>query len=343
MLAILAALLFVISGCRRDGAGQGEASDSASVEDPARPVAREFEDGPLQVRLSLDRSRLDITETITLRLEAEAPEDYAVELPKFDEGTEQFMKPDVRFETPRLTERNTMLYAREYVLDPIIAAEHAIKPMTFQAMAKAAADEQAKVYTVETEEIPVEVTMPPEEVWQELDIDEAPALVPAERLAPPSRVSRWWWGVIATVVVVAFGAFVLWRRRQRQAEETPPIPAHVLALAALRELIAEDLIGRGERKAFYNRISAILRVYIENRFQLRAPEQTTEEFLDGLSHSGDALVKAHQDLLADFLQHCDLVKFAAYHPEDKEVQATFDACKKFIVETASDPDERATP
>jgi len=343
LLAMLAALLFVFSGCRQNGAGQGDASGSASVEDPARPVEQKIERGPLQVRLSLDRSRLDITETAVLRLEAEAPEDYAVELPKFDEGTGQFMKPDVRFETPRLTERNTMLYAREYVLEPMIAAEHVIQPMAFQFTAKAAAPgEQDKVHTVETEKIPIEVTMPPEEVWQKLDIDDAPSLVPAERLAPPARAARWWWGAVAAMAI-ALGAFLLWRRRQRQAEEAPPIPPHVLALAALRELIAEDLVGRGERKAFYNRISAILREYIENRFQLRAPEQTTEEFLDGLGRSGDALAKTHKDLLADFLQHCDLVKFAAHHPEDKEVQATFDACKKFIVETASVPAEGATP
>ncbi|HOG51519.1 MAG TPA: hypothetical protein PKY10_13095, partial [Lentisphaeria bacterium] len=255
LLAILAAVLFMISGCRQDGVDQGEVSDSALVEDPARPVEQKHERGPLLARLSLDRSRLDILETITLRLEAEAPEDYAVELPKLDEGTEQFMKPDMRFETPRLTERGTMLYAREYVLEPLIAAEHAVQPMVFRFTAKAAAGEQAKVYTIETEEIPVEVTMPPEEVWQKLDIDEAPALVPAERLAPPARATSWWWGVVAAIVV-ALGAFLLWRRRQRQAETTPPIPAHDLALAALRELIAEDLVGRGERKAFYNRISA---------------------------------------------------------------------------------------
>ncbi|HQL88926.1 MAG TPA: hypothetical protein PLH67_15010, partial [Lentisphaeria bacterium] len=198
LLAMLAALLFVFSGCRQNGAGQGDASGSASVEDPARPVEQKIERGPLQVRLSLDRSRLDITETAVLRLEAEAPEDYAVELPKFDEGTGQFMKPDVRFETPRLTERNTMLYAREYVLEPMIAAEHVIQPMAFQFTAKAAAPgEQDKVHTVETEKIPIEVTMPPEEVWQKLDIDDAPSLVPAERLAPPARAARWWWGAVA--------------------------------------------------------------------------------------------------------------------------------------------------
>jgi len=186
--------------------------------------------------------------------------------------------------------------------------------------------------------------MPAEEVWQKLDIDDASALVPADRLEPPSRGRRWWWWGGGAAVVAAFGAFLLWRRRrQRLAEAAPPIPAHVLALAALRELIAEDLVGRGERKVFYNRISAILREYIENRFQWRAPEQTTEEFLGGLGQSRDTLAKPHQDLLADFLRHCDLVKFAAHHPEDQEVQATFDACKKFITETAAVPAERPSP
>jgi hypothetical protein len=340
---LFAVALLLVSGCHRDGADQAEVTSTAdgTVENPARPVEQKVDRGPLQVRLHLDRSRLDLTETATLRLEAEAPEDYAVELPKFDEGTGQFMKPDVRFETPRLTGQGTMLYAREYVLEPMIADEHAILPMTFRFTAKtAAADEPIKVHEVETEKIPIAVTMPSEDVWNSLDIDETSALVPAERLEPPRRGRGWWlWG--GGAALVAAGAFLFWnRRRRRRAADAPPTPAHVIALEALRELIAEDLVGRGERKLFYNRVSGILRDYIENRFQLRAPEQTTEEFLNGLGTARDGLIKAHQDLLADFLRHCDLVKFAAHHPRDQEVQATFDACRKFITETAAFPAER---
>ena len=243
---MLAALLFVFSGCRQNGAGQGDASGSASVEDPARPVEQKIERGPLQVRLILDRSRLDITETAVLRLEAEAPEDYAVELPKFDEGTGQFMKPDVRFETPRLTERNTMLYAREYVLEPMIAAEHVIQPMAFQFTAKAAAPgEQDKVHTVETEKIPIEVTTPR---GKSGNIPMSTMLRHSSRRATCAArcAARWWWGAVAAMQI-ARGALPAWRRANA-GEEAPPIGPCPTALAALRELIAEDLVAAASEK-----------------------------------------------------------------------------------------------
>ena len=40
----------------------------------------------------------------------------------------------------------------------------------------------------------------------------------------------------------------------------------------------------------------------------------------------------HQKLLESFLTHCDLVRFAKHTPEKQEIQATFDACKQFIIE-----------
>ena len=44
----------------------------------------------------------------------------------------------------------------------------------------------------------------------------------------------------------------------------------------------EGLIDKGEQKLFYLKISAILRHYVEDRFGMHAPENTTEEFLRDL-------------------------------------------------------------
>ena len=80
---------------------------------------------------------------------------------------------------------------------------------------------------------------------------------------------------------------------------------------------------------FYQRISGILRHYIENRFGLHAPEQTTEEFLTGLE-AGYDFSGEHKLLLKTFLNHCDLVKFAEFQPNTEDIQKTFDSCKAFI-------------
>ena len=91
----------------------------------------------------------------------------------------------------------------------------------------------------------------------------------------------------------------------------------------------------GRIKEFYEQISDILRHYIEHRFNLRAPERTTEEFLAELT-SADVLSKQDQERLGEFLQHCDLVKFAKYNPTTEQIQKTFDLVKDFIETTKSD-------
>jgi hypothetical protein len=86
---------------------------------------------------------------------------------------------------------------------------------------------------------------------------------------------------------------------------------------------------------FYVRLSSILRQYIEWRFSLRAPEQTTEEFLaDALASGG--LIATHRNLLSSFLHQCDLVKFAQHQPDRSDMQQAFDSAKAFIEQTAND-------
>ena len=93
---------------------------------------------------------------------------------------------------------------------------------------------------------------------------------------------------------------------------------------------------RQEIKLFHLRISDILRRYIENRFGVRAPEQTTEEFLtaaSGIRLHEKAILGNNRPLLADFLTHCDLVKFARHEPTRDECEKTVSLCREFIEQT----------
>ena len=81
---------------------------------------------------------------------------------------------------------------------------------------------------------------------------------------------------------------------------------------------ALDWIEDPER--FAVEVSEAARKYLEDRFGLRAPERTTEEFLAELSGSV-ALDGRHKELLADFLTRCDLVKFARAVADRSELEA----------------------
>ena len=63
-----------------------------------------------------------------------------------------------------------------------------------------------------------------------------------------------------------------------------------------------------------------------------APERTTEEFLVEMAGT-DLLVPEHKGLISQFLDHCDLVKFAKYAPGDREIKASCDSAMRLIDET----------
>ena len=112
------------------------------------------------------------------------------------------------------------------------------------------------------------------------------------------------------------------------------------ALRELARLRAQSRRTAAEVEAFYVAVSAVLRVYLEERFGLHAPERTTEEFLHEVEHadaSGAAwLSTAHVLELRRFLQQCDLVKFAAQVPAETVHLQTLAIAVQFVEATRPD-------
>ena len=134
--------------------------------------------------------------------------------------------------------------------------------------------------------------------------------------------------LLLLVPLVLYLIFRVGRRTLRRS-------AYEIALGRLRAL---ERVARGtpeEIDRFYVELSGIVRRYLEDRFEIRAPESTTEEFLDRASRS-HALSREHQDLLVDFLRQADLVKFAGTIPGDREIDASLANAARFLEETQED-------
>ena len=93
---------------------------------------------------------------------------------------------------------------------------------------------------------------------------------------------------------------------------------------------ALDLIHEAEW--FCVEVSHIIRVYLEERFSLHAPDRTTEEFLLELQ-SSRYLAAEHKQLLANFLSECDMVKFARAEPPEQELRSLHEAASRLVGET----------
>lgn len=139
--------------------------------------------------------------------------------------------------------------------------------------------------------------------------------------------------VVIAGLVVAILAMILTRRRRTIHLEAAVIAPGDWARVRLDELERRQLVEQGLIHEFYSRLSDIVRQYLERRFELMAPERTTDEFLREAGRS-DALAADHKQLLADFLRAADMVKFALHEPSATESGLALSAARGFVEETA---------
>lgn len=152
-------------------------------------------------------------------------------------------------------------------------------------------------------------------------------------VAVPSGWEWLWWtlGALALAALLWL-AWRAWKKRKTRVEEVPAVPPHVRARQRLQESLA--LISRP--REFCIAVSDTIRVYLEERFDLRAPERTTEEFLQELQ-SSTLLADRQKAVLAEFLGRCDLVKFARYEPPEAELRDLYDSAVRLVTETEPQP------
>ena len=141
-------------------------------------------------------------------------------------------------------------------------------------------------------------------------------------------------GVILALAGLILLVILLKSKLKKDAvgQKIVPKPAHKIAFEALEGLLGKNLPSLGKIKEYYSELSDIIRHYLENRFDIKAPEMTTEEFLVSLSNTED-LNGLQKELLRKFLSHCDLVKFAKYGPTKQEIENAFNSAKKLVDET----------
>ncbi len=146
----------------------------------------------------------------------------------------------------------------------------------------------------------------------------------------------YYWIIAGVLVVAVLAALIYYLLKKRKTKLPPPPRAHEIAYESLQKLQEKNLDKAGLIKEYFTELSSIVRVYIEHRFTLKAPEMTTVEFLEMVKNSRQ-LSEAHKSLLKEFLNRSDMVKFAKYGPTTDEIENSFIAAKNFIDETRETP------
>ena len=141
-------------------------------------------------------------------------------------------------------------------------------------------------------------------------------------------------GTLAGGVGLAILAFLLWRRRLYQALPDPGTPAEI-ALRELDRIASLPLLSDADFKERYTLVSDCLRVYLQSRFGVPAPELTTRQILRSLESV--EIETSHADDLARILDECDLVKFARFLPDEDDANLIIELSREFARRTGVVP------
>lgn len=108
---------------------------------------------------------------------------------------------------------------------------------------------------------------------------------PLEKIGYDKRMIKYAVGILIIILIVCLLIYLIdyfvRRRKKETIEEVSIIPADVEAFTLLDELKKNRNLNARE---YYFRLTAILRGYIGKRFEIDAPEMTTEELLPKLNN-----------------------------------------------------------
>lgn len=284
-----------------------------------------YENGPASLTLDADKSSMTIADRLNLTITIVVDEDYEVTMPDLTGRLEQFGIVDWHTTQPELLDNNKKRITRNYVLEPFLSGDYTIPSMEAEFYKKS--EGEASSHSISTSELTIKVNSLLPEDLKEMKLNDIKPPVPY-----PTDYRKLILVAGGALLLAAAGIFswLYYKRRMRTVDaHAVMLTPQEIAYRELEELAAENLLEKGEIKPYYQRVSGILRRYIENRFGLRAPEQTTEEFLAGLERDS-GLPEDFKPLLRTFLRHCDLVKFAEFRPGQEESLQTFESCRNFI-------------
>ena len=125
-------------------------------------------------------------------------------------------------------------------------------------------------------------------------------------------------GIILIAAILFLVLYSIKRRKNNQPifikPQKPKEPAHIIALRELERIKDEKLWQKNKTKQYHSEVTEALRNYIEDRFQIPAMEQTTDEIIQSFEYQKDLLSEKSLSNLSQILSLADLVKFAKYTP-----------------------------
>ena len=287
----------------------------------AVPRVEKMSSGNVELIITADPPQVHLDRDILLSIKTIAPSNITVRLPPLDNRLTGFTLSGA-FDREPTAQDGSIAHEHCFRLTPLVAAEYRLAPMavTYTDTSRPNAPEswfatRALVFEI----APIGNEHPGTSIR---DIRAPVWIYPAFK-----TVAGW----MAILALMAAGAWALYRlsRRIHRAVRLRRMSPRERALNQLVELLKQDLVVKGKIKEFYIGLTTIVRCYIEGAHSIRAPEQTTEEFLVTATNNPSFKPEVVKKLKV-FLQTSDLVKFAVYHPGKEIIDQTLATAGDYI-------------
>lgn len=299
-------------------------SDLANRTLGSSPIQRTSEKGPVKLEVSVSPEKPRLSDIVHMDIVVTAAEGVKIQVPHFGQAVGDFLIRDYS-ELPQPKSGNQRRF--RYQLEPVHTGKHLIRSVMIEFMdARQQSENEGKMLAIESEPIEVEVT-------SELG-DQLPSLANLEPMLPPRPVDShfsliWLWALVPMLLALSIGVWLVRRKKPSRSLITVKTPGEI-AQEALAALLARDLPAKGLFQEFYLGLTGIVRTYIEGTTGVRAPEQTTEEFLRAMrSRSLFAVDQAVK--LQDFLEAADMVKYAGQQPTEAQIQHSIARAREFVL------------
>lgn len=149
-------------------------------------------------------------------------------------------------------------------------------------------------------------------------------------IAPPVQYSLlppWAIFLVAAIALLILG-LLIWLISKKFQKQLPPLSARERALAALRASEGGEIESISPYQ-FSIRVSDILRRYVLEQFSLPMTRQTSVEFLSAIT-AQKKFTDAEKELLRNFLDRCDLIKFARYEATTDDSRQLLEEARRFV-------------
>ncbi|MEN2800878.1 hypothetical protein [Capnocytophaga sputigena] len=164
---------------------------------------------------------------------------------------------------------------------------------------------------------------------------------PIADVTSPSSSLLWLWivlGIVALLLTAAASYFFVFRKKKLSAEEErKKLPPFERAIQDLKDLQNSKYLIESQHKAYYTRLTDIVKEYLEDEVHILAKESTTDELLakiNDLQQTGKLHLSAETiSNLKRVLQNADLVKFAKSKPSDSNAEYDRETIENVVIKT----------